>query len=156
MDCVAVGWLVWVTLLLVGGAVFWSVYVVVAIGWQLWVIVQADVQFWVRAVGWPWLGSVLGVGGVCRWHWLACVGCVCWFLVGVRFGLRRDLCEGSTLAVQDLVCDGSRRVAAEGGAVGVVSSGCWGCMLGVGLCGWFGFCRQASALLWREVVGWCW
>ena len=70
MDCVAVGWLVWVTLLLVGGAVFWSVYVVVAVGWQLWGIVQADGQFWVRAVGWPWLGSVLGVGGVVGIGWL--------------------------------------------------------------------------------------
>ena len=84
-----------------------------------------------RAGRWAVLGGGRGLAVVgfrfgcwwCRWHRLVCVGCVGWFLVGVRFGLRRDLCEGSTLAVQDLVCDGSRWVAVEGGAVGVVSSG---------------------------------
>ena len=38
MGCVAVGWLVWVVLL-VGGVVGWSVCVVFAVGWQLWVAV---------------------------------------------------------------------------------------------------------------------
>ena len=36
MDCVAVGWLEWVVLL-VGGVVGWSVYEVFAVGWWLWV-----------------------------------------------------------------------------------------------------------------------
>ena len=35
MDCVAVGRLVWVTLL-VGDIVCWSVHEVFAVGWQLW------------------------------------------------------------------------------------------------------------------------
>ena len=38
MDCVAVGWLVWVALL-VGGVAGWSVYEVFAVGWRLWVAV---------------------------------------------------------------------------------------------------------------------
>ena len=86
----------------------WSVHGVVAVGWQLWGIVQADGQIWVGAVGFRfgcWW---------CRWHRLACVGCVGWFLVGVSFELRRVWCERSTLAVQDLVCDGCRWVAVEG------------------------------------------
>ena len=81
MDCVAVGWLVWVTLLLIGGAVSWSVHGMVA-GWQLWGTVRADGLFWVRAIGWPLVGSVVGVVGA-----LVCVGCVGWFLVGVGIGL---------------------------------------------------------------------
>ena len=38
MDCVAVGWLVWVVLF-VGVVVGWLVCVVFAVGWQLWVAV---------------------------------------------------------------------------------------------------------------------
>ena len=38
MDCVAVGWLGWVVLL-VGVVVGWLVRVVLAVGWQLWVAV---------------------------------------------------------------------------------------------------------------------
>ena len=36
MDCVAVGWLMWVVLL-VGVVAGWLVCVVFAVGWQLWV-----------------------------------------------------------------------------------------------------------------------
>jgi hypothetical protein len=36
MDCVAVGWLVWVTLFLVGVVVSRSLHGVVAVEWQLW------------------------------------------------------------------------------------------------------------------------
>ena len=56
MDCVAVGWLVWVTLL-VGDVVCWSVF---AVGWQLWVAVWAiKLLCWEGVVGWPLVGSVL-------------------------------------------------------------------------------------------------
>ena len=37
MDCVAIGWLVWVAL--AGGVAGCSVYEVLAGGWQLWVAV---------------------------------------------------------------------------------------------------------------------
>ena len=47
-----------------------------------------------------------------------------------------------TLSVQDLVCDGCRWVAVEGGSVGVVG-GVWHVC---GLCGWFG-------LHWWALVG---
>ena len=70
MDCVAVGWLVWVTLLLVDGVVTRSVHGVVAIWWQLWGTVRVDGLFWVRAVGWPLVGSVVGVVGVAGVGWL--------------------------------------------------------------------------------------
>ena len=40
MDCVAVGWLVWVALL-AGGVAGCLVYKVFASGWQLWVSVWA-------------------------------------------------------------------------------------------------------------------
>ena len=73
MDCVAVGWLVWVALL-VGGIAGWSVYEVFAGGWRLWAAVWAvGLLFWERTVGWPsaesvvfgWvLGVVGGVGGM--------------------------------------------------------------------------------------------
>jgi hypothetical protein len=68
------------------------------------------------------------VGGVrcgCCWYsWcrLACVGFVGWCLVGVGIGLVWVLCERGTLSVQDLVCDGCRLVAVEGGSVGVSAS----------------------------------
>ena len=56
MDCVAVGWLVWVVLL-VGVVAGWLVCVVFAIGWQLWVAVWSiELLFWEGAVG-------LAVGG---------------------------------------------------------------------------------------------
>jgi hypothetical protein len=81
MDCVAVGRLVWVTLLLVGGIVTRLVLGVIAVWWQLWGIVWADGLFWVRTVGWPLVESVVGV---------VCVTCVGWFvlvsLVGVWLG----------------------------------------------------------------------
>ena len=38
MGCVALGWLVWVGLL-VGGVAGWSVYEMFAVGWQWWVAV---------------------------------------------------------------------------------------------------------------------
>ena len=38
MDCAAVGWLVWIVLV-VGGVVGWLVCVVFAVGWQLWVAI---------------------------------------------------------------------------------------------------------------------
>ena len=37
MDCVAVGWLVWVVSFVVGVFVGWLVCVVCAVEWQLWV-----------------------------------------------------------------------------------------------------------------------
>ena len=59
MDCVAVGWLVWVELL-VGSVAGWSVYEVFAGGWRLWVAVWAvELLFWEGAVGWPLADSVL-------------------------------------------------------------------------------------------------
>jgi hypothetical protein len=69
MVCVAVGWLVWVTLLLIGGAMSWSVPEVVAVGWQLWGTAWANGLFWVRAVGWPSVRSVEGVFGVAGVSW---------------------------------------------------------------------------------------
>ena len=67
-----------------------------------------------------------------------------------------------TLSVQDLVCDGCRGVAVEGGFVGGVS-GVWHCCgLLMGLCGWFWLPWWAlvgcQCLVWRQ-VGWlvgCW
>ena len=92
MDCVTVGWLVWVTLLLIGGAVSWSVHGVVAVGWQLWGTVRADGLFWVRAVGWPLVGSVVGVVGVAGVGWLLSGSLVGfwlgWVLVWCGFGVR--------------------------------------------------------------------
>jgi hypothetical protein len=91
MGCVAVGWLVWDELLLVGGAMSWSGYVVDAVGWKLWGTVQVDGIFWVRAVGWPWVGSVVGVVGVVGVGWLvlgALVGCwLGWVLVWCGFSV---------------------------------------------------------------------
>ena len=73
MDCVAVGWLVWV-LLLVGVVVGWLVCVVFAVWWQLWVAVWLmELMFWKGAVDWPLVDSVMfdwafglvgGVGGI--------------------------------------------------------------------------------------------
>ena len=40
MDCVAVGWLAWVALL-VGDVAGWLVYEVFAVGWLLWAVVWA-------------------------------------------------------------------------------------------------------------------
>jgi hypothetical protein len=45
VDCVAVVWLVWFTLLLVSGAVSRSVHEVAAIGWQVWGTVWAGGLF---------------------------------------------------------------------------------------------------------------
>ena len=85
MDCVAVGWLVWVVLL-VGVVVGRLVCVVFAVGWQLWTVVWAvGLLFWKGAVGWPlaesavfgWvLGVVDGVDG------MFVVGLVSGMLVG--------------------------------------------------------------------------
>jgi hypothetical protein len=47
----------------------------------LWGTVQADGLFWVRAVGWPLVGSVVGVVGVAGVGWL-----VAGALVGFWFG----------------------------------------------------------------------
>ena len=73
MDCVAVGWLVWVEWL-VGGVAGWLVCVVFAIGLQLWVAVwSSELLFWEGAVGWSLADSVVfgwafrlvgGVGGI--------------------------------------------------------------------------------------------
>ena len=63
MGCVAVGWLVRVTLL-VGDVVCWSVSGVFAVGWQLWGAMWADgLLFWVGAGG--WLLRELVVDGCC-------------------------------------------------------------------------------------------
>ena len=51
MGCVAVGWLVWGTLLLVGGVVSRLVHGAIDVWWQLWGIMWADGLFWVGAVG---------------------------------------------------------------------------------------------------------
>ena len=60
MDCVAVGRLVWVTLL-VGDVVCWSVPGVFAVGWQLWGAMWATgLLFWVGAAGWPLRESFIG------------------------------------------------------------------------------------------------
>ena len=59
MECVAVGWLVWVALL-TGGVAGCSVCEVFAGGWRLWVAVWAvELLFWEGAVGWPLADSVL-------------------------------------------------------------------------------------------------
>ena len=59
MDCVAVGWLVWVALL-VGDVAGWSVYEVFAVGWLLWAAVWAvGLLFWEGAVGWAFAESVV-------------------------------------------------------------------------------------------------
>ena len=72
MDCVAVGWLVWVVLV-VGVVVGWLVCVVFAVGWQLVAVCSVVLLFWGRAVNWPLAGSVVvgwvsrlvgGVGGI--------------------------------------------------------------------------------------------
>ena len=72
MDYVAVGWLVWVVLL-VGVVVGWLVCVVFAVGWQLVAVCSVVLLFWGRAVNWPLAGSVVvgwvsglvgGVGGI--------------------------------------------------------------------------------------------
>ena len=56
MDCVAVGWLVWVVLL-VGVVAGWLVCVMFAVGWQLWVAVWSmELLFWEGGRG-------LAVGG---------------------------------------------------------------------------------------------
>ena len=78
MVCVAVGWLVWV-MLLVGDVGIWSVREVFAVGWQLWGTVWAvGLLSWAGAVGWPlrvsgvgrWVLWVVGVGGVIVVGWL--------------------------------------------------------------------------------------
>ena len=59
MGCVAVGWLVWVALL-VGGVAGGSVCEVFAGGWRLLVVVWAvELLFWEGGMGWPLAGSVL-------------------------------------------------------------------------------------------------
>ena len=60
MGCVAVGWLVWVALL-VGGVAGWPVCEVFAVGWQLWGTVWAvGLLFWAGAVRWSLRESVVG------------------------------------------------------------------------------------------------
>ena len=85
MDCVAVGWLVWVVLL-VGVVSGWSVCEVFAVGWQLWAAVWAvGLLFWEGGLGWllaesvvfGWVLGVVGdVGG------MLVVGLVSGMLVG--------------------------------------------------------------------------
>ena len=57
----------------------------------------------------------------------------CWGGVGLVRVLRGEV----TLSVQDLVCDGCRGVAVEGGFVGVVGGVWYFCELLMGLCDWF-------------------
>ena len=63
MVYMAVGWLVWVTLL-VGDVCFWSWFMVVAVGWKLWVVLVMGMlrcrMSRLEAVDWP-----LWVAG---WH----------------------------------------------------------------------------------------
>ena len=59
MDCVAVGWLVWVVLVAVV-VVGWLVCVVFAVGWQLVVVCSVVLLFWGRAVCGPLADSVVG------------------------------------------------------------------------------------------------
>ena len=120
MDCVAVGWLVWVVLVAVVG-VSRLVCVVFAVGWQLVAVCSVVLRFWGGAVNWPLAGSVVvgwvsrlvgGVGGI------SVIGLASGWLVG---GLLERVLRGEvTLSVQDLVCDGCRGVAVEGGFVGGV------------------------------------
>ena len=79
MICVAVGWLVWV-MVLVSDVGIRSVRDVFAVGWQLWGIVWAvGLLSWAGAVGWPlmmsgvgrWVLWVVGVGGVVVVGWVA-------------------------------------------------------------------------------------
>ena len=94
--------------------------------------------FAVGGFGVVWLGTF--GGGWCWWYmyrWVG-VGFVGWWLIGGGVGLVRVWHGEITLSVQDLVCDGCRWVAVEGGSVGVVG-GVWHvCGLWMGLCGWFG------------------
>ena len=96
-----------------------------------------------------WLGIV--IGGWCWWYisdWSG-VELVGWWSVGGGVGLVRVLRGEDTLSVQDLVCDGCRGVAVEGGFVGVVG-GVWHCgWLLLWLCGRFW-------LSGRALVGWWW
>ena len=71
MDCVAVGWLVWVVLVAVV-VVGWLVCVVFAVGWRLVAVWSLLLMFWGVAVCWPVADSVVvgwvsmlggGVGG---------------------------------------------------------------------------------------------
>ena len=72
MDCVAIGWLVWVTWL-VGDVGIQSVHEVFAVGWQLWGTVLIGVlQYWVGAAG--WLLCKTGVGGWVLWVEVVGVG----------------------------------------------------------------------------------
>ena len=91
----------------------------------------------VGGFGSGWLG--IRIGGWCWWYicYWAGVGFVGWWIVGKGVGLVRVWRGEVTLSVQDLVCDGCRGVAVEGGFVGVVG-GVWHfCGLWMGLCGWF-------------------
>ena len=158
MDCVAVGWLAWVVLL-VGVVAGWlvCVCVVFAIGWQLWVAVWSiELLFWERAVGWPLADSVVfggafelvgGVGGI------SVIGLVSGLLVG---GLLERVLVWCGCVVGRLRCRfriwcvmvavGWRL---RGGSVGVVGGVWLVCGLWMGLCGWFG-------LHWWALVGWWW
>ena len=99
MDCVAIGWLVWVAL--VGGVAGCSVYEVLASGWQLWVAVWAiRLLCWVGVVSLPVVGSVLS-----GWVLLVVVvyvslgWCrVCWLVAGWR-----GWCFGAGVAWGDYV-----------------------------------------------------
>ena len=116
----------------------------VAVGWRLrglcWGCERGVAWLWVES-GVVWLGWVSSVivGG-------PLVGLVGWCIVGWGVGLVRMWHGEVTLSVQDLMCDGCRGVAVEGGFVGVVG-GVWHfCGLWVWLCGWFG-------LPWWALVG---
>ena len=85
------------------------------------------------------------IGGWSWWYisYWSGVGLVGWWAVGGGVGLVQVLRGEVTLSVQDLVCDGCRGVAVEGGFVG----GVWHfCGLLMGLCGGFW-------LLWWALVG---
>ena len=97
MDCVAIGWLVWVTWL-VGDVGIQSVHEVFAVGWQLWGTVLIGVlQYWVGAAGWLlcetgvggwvlWV-EVVGVGRGLLFSWVVAVGgLVSGLFVGVGLG----------------------------------------------------------------------
>ena len=60
MDCVAVGWLVWVVLVAVVVVVGRLVCVVFAVGWQLVAVWSVGLLFCKRALCWPLAGSVVG------------------------------------------------------------------------------------------------
>ena len=138
------------------------------VGWCCcWLVGVCGVRHWVAVVGCCVIGGVavlgegrglavcgfssgwLGIefGGWCCWYdsYWSGVGLVGWWAVGGGVGWVWALRGEVTLSVQDLVCDGCRGVAVEGGVGGV----CHFCGLLMGLCGGFW-------LLCWALVGWWW